>query len=407
MGNEAIRSSSTEVLEHEVVTLAAQIARATCRFLLAVAELDRRRAWAQWDGCKGMAHWLSWRCSLSPSAAHEQVRVARELATLPAITKAFERGELSYSKVRALTRVATPESEAGLVDLARTATAAQLEHIIRATIVATADGAARDERCELHLGVDAEGFATLRARLPIEELPIAEQAIAAAMATDSSAEDSLPRRRAAALTRIFESYLANGDAARPPSARHEAVVHVQVDESGVVDAHTDRGHPVHPDAARRILCDSRVQGMLGDVTGPIGAGRRARTIGRTLRRALQRRSGGRCEWIGCDERVYIEGHHIKAWVDGGETELRNLVALCWHHHHAVHEGGCSIERTASGVRCRRADGTEIVLPAPPCHVPRLEIVDDERIVPLWRGEQFDLAACVDVVIDKIRVDQPV
>jgi hypothetical protein len=381
--------------------LAAQIALTTCRWLLVIAELDRRRAWAQWDGCKSMAHWLSWRCSLSRAAAYEQVRVARVLATLPAVANAFGRGELSYSKVRALTRVATPESEAGLLDLARTATAEQLERIIRASVVALADPARRDELCELVTGVDDEGFGTVRARIPIEQLPVVDQAIAAALPEKSSAEDSLRRRQADALVRICESYLANGDAARPASERNEAVVHVQVDESGVVAAHDQSGEPVHPETARRILCDCRVQGMLGDVTGPIGAGRRTRSVNRKLRRALQRRSGGRCEWVGCDEKVYIEAHHVQAWIQGGVTELRNLLALCWHHHHAVHEGGYRVEGGSDGARCFRPDGTPILPPAPPIHVPSLPAVDDERIVPLWRGEPLDLAAAVDVVLDKV------
>jgi len=141
--------------------------------------------------------------------------------------------------------------------------------------------------------------------------------------------------------------------------------------------------------------------MLGDVAGPIGAGRRTRTINRRMRRALQRRSGGRCEWVGCDERVYVEGHHIESWAKGGATELDNLVLLCWHHHRAVHEGGYLVERARHGVRCSRPDGTVIDVRPPPAVVPPLPSVDDERIVPLWRGETFDLAACVDVVLDKI------
>jgi len=402
MRDDSIRSCSTEVLEHEVVTLAVQLAQATCRFLLVIAELDRRRAWAQWDGVKGMAHWLSWRCSLSPTAAREHVRVAHALAALPVIAEVFGRGELSYSKVRALVRVATPESEAGLVELARTATAAQLEQIIRASVVALADPAKRQEMCELVTGVDGEGFGFVRGRIPVEQLPIVDEAIAAALpAAEGDSAESLAQRRAEAWVRICESYLAAGDAAREPSARNEAVVHVQVDESGLVDAHTGRGDPLHPETAARVLCDCRVQGMLGDMTGPIGAGRRTRTIRRRLRRALQRRSGGRCEWVGCDERVYVEAHHIQAWVDGGVTELRNLVLLCWHHHHAVHEGGHRVELTPSGARCYRPDGTEIVPPAPPAPVPALTPVDDERIVPGWRGEPLDLAAAVDVVLDKL------
>src|SRR3954470_3102037 len=94
-----------ELLEREISELAAHIHAATCRWLLLVGEYDRREGWAEW-GCKSCAQWLSWRCSLAPSAAREQVRVARQLAELPLIAAAFGRGELSYSQVRALSRVA-------------------------------------------------------------------------------------------------------------------------------------------------------------------------------------------------------------------------------------------------------------------------------------------------------------
>lgn len=324
MTDESLSSTSTEVLVHECTTLAAQIASATCRFLLVVAELDRREAWAEW-GCRSMAHFLSWRCSLGRAAAHEHVRVARSLPELPATVEAFERGELSFSKVRALTRVATPESESDLVDLARTATAAQLGAIVRATVVAMEDPAQAASLREAHLGVDGNGMGTLRARLPIDQHAIVEQAMGKAMpSTESSAEDSIAQRRADALVRICESYLATGDASRAPATRNNAVVHVQVDADGVVSGETESGVPVHPETCRRILCDGSVQGMLGDLTGPIGCGRTTRTISRKLRRAIKKRSGGGCEWIGCSERTYVEAHHVRHWEHGGPTELWNL-----------------------------------------------------------------------------------
>ena len=161
MTDESLSTTSTEVHIHECTTLAAQIASATCRFLVLVAELDRRRAWAEW-GCRSMAHLLSWRCSLATVTAREHVRVARALADLPIPTEAFERGELSYSKVRALARVVTPESEHELVELARVATASQLEQIVRGTVVAMSDPAEAEELRSLHLGVDERGTGTLR-----------------------------------------------------------------------------------------------------------------------------------------------------------------------------------------------------------------------------------------------------
>lgn len=412
MADDSITTASNEVLEHEVTALAGQIAAATCRFLLLVAELDRRESWRECWGCKSMAHWLSWRCSLSRSAAHEQVRVARDLRGLPLTAAAFGRGELSFSKVRAVTRVATAENEADLVELARTATAAQLDRLVRASVVAMSDPAKREQLTELYLGVDDEGMGTTRARLPIELHAIVEQAIAKALpAKASSAEDvegssaedetvPIAGRRALALARICESYLAHGDAARTPPTRNNAVVHVEVDESGVVAGETEQGVPLHPDTCRRLLCDAAVQGMLGALDQPLGCGRTTRTISRKLRRALKKRSGSGCQWKGCTEQVYVEAHHVWHWEHGGPTELWNLVNLCWHHHHLVHEGGWQLEHDGhGGVRCFRPDNRELLDPIPSMPGTPLDFdVDAEAIVPRWAGERFDLSACVDSVL---------
>ena len=97
----------TERLEHEVTTLAAHIAAATCRWLLLVAELDRREAWGTW-GCRSMAHWLSMRCGIALSTGREHVRVARALTALPLTACAFAEGRVSFSQVRSLTRLDQP-----------------------------------------------------------------------------------------------------------------------------------------------------------------------------------------------------------------------------------------------------------------------------------------------------------
>ena len=118
-------------LGDEIGELAAHIAAATCRWLTMVAEFDRRDGHLEW-GMHSAWVWLAWRCGLTPRAAQEHVRVARALEQLPRIHAAFARGELTYSKVRALTRVACENNEELLLSHARHATAAQLERICRA-----------------------------------------------------------------------------------------------------------------------------------------------------------------------------------------------------------------------------------------------------------------------------------
>jgi hypothetical protein len=163
---------SLERLEGEITQLAGHINAASCRWLLLVGEFDRREGWARW-GCRSCAQWLSYRCGLSPAAGREQLRVARLLAGLPEIRAAFGRGELCYSQVRALTRIATAETERDLLMIARHATAGQLEVIVRAYRgVLGYELGPRDPaggRRFVRLDHDDDGSLLIRARLPAEE----------------------------------------------------------------------------------------------------------------------------------------------------------------------------------------------------------------------------------------------
>ena len=106
-------------------------AAATCRFLVLLADFDARRGWASWE-MNSCAAWLSWKCQMSSRTAREHVRVARALRDLPVIRAEFAAARLSYAKVRALTRIATPDTEAGLAEIAGPMTGNQLERFARA-----------------------------------------------------------------------------------------------------------------------------------------------------------------------------------------------------------------------------------------------------------------------------------
>lgn len=105
------RQAPLEHLEHEICALSAHPSAALCRWLELVGEFDRRQGWAH-QGARSCAQWLSWRCGLSLVSAREHLRVAHRLVELPLVRAAFAAGELSYSKVRALARIATPATEA-------------------------------------------------------------------------------------------------------------------------------------------------------------------------------------------------------------------------------------------------------------------------------------------------------
>jgi Domain of unknown function (DUF222) len=120
-----------ERLEARICELAGHLTAATCQFLLLVADFDARNGWADWE-MPSCAAWLSWKCQIASGTAREQVRVARSLATLPAITAEFAAGRLSYAKVRALTRIATAETEQDLLEMATPMTANQMERFAQA-----------------------------------------------------------------------------------------------------------------------------------------------------------------------------------------------------------------------------------------------------------------------------------
>src|ERR1051325_7258764 len=109
----------------EIAELAAHLDAATARLLDLIREFDARGGWG--NGFRSCAEWLSWRVGLAPGAAREKVRVARALGTLPRIAAALAQGDVSYSKVREITRVATPETEERLLAVARAGTAAHVE----------------------------------------------------------------------------------------------------------------------------------------------------------------------------------------------------------------------------------------------------------------------------------------
>jgi 5-methylcytosine-specific restriction endonuclease McrA len=158
-----------EVLEAEICTLAGHLAATTCRFLQALGDYDARRGWAEWD-MPSCAAWLSWKCQLASGTAREHVRVARAMRALPTIRSEFAAGRFSFAKVRALTRIATPDSDADLAELAAPMTANQLERFARAHRVITA---AEDEQVRLSRRLtwrhNDDGSLSLSVRLPPED----------------------------------------------------------------------------------------------------------------------------------------------------------------------------------------------------------------------------------------------
>jgi hypothetical protein len=314
---------------------------------------------------------LSWRCQISLSAAREKVRTAQALRDLPAISLAFREGRLSYSKVRALTRVAAVHGEDALLRYALDATAPQVEERCRQTRNVQPDSVHEARRVWEARSLSAwrnaaRGTVCLRVELPLEVGEIVMKAIEKALeqnpvaeAVGDASKATFQSQQADALVEMARTYL-DGDksAARSasPADRYQVVVHV--DEAAL---HGGIGRADAPlETVKRLACDSSIVVVTEDECGtPLDVSRKRRTVSTSLRRALWARDR-HCTFPGCHRTRFVAAHHVHHWADGGETSADNLVLLCSRHHRLVHAGGYRIRRDYQGEwYFVRADGRAI------------------------------------------------
>ena len=413
-------------LGDEIAELSAHLDAAIARLLDLIREFDARDGWN--TGFRSGAAWLSWRVGLDRGAARERVRVACALGTLPRLAQALARGELSYSKVRALTRVATPETEERLLAVGGSGTAEHVERIVRGwrrvdRLAEARETAHRHSSRALHVYQDEDGMVVIRGRLAPEVGAVLVQALAAARealyqrahASDVPAETpTTAQQQADALVLVAETALHHGIDPGTPGERYQVVVHV--DAAALADPEAP-GHSVLEDGAhvsaettRRLACDaSRVVMRHGSGGGAVEVGARTRTIPPALRRAFHHRDRG-CRFPGCGSR-FGQGHHICHWANGGPTTLSNLAILCRRHHRAVHEEGYQVERHSDGeLRFRGPDGRllpevppGVALPADPVHVLRSRheaqglYLHGRTAMPGWLGERLNVGWAIGVL----------
>jgi hypothetical protein len=480
-----------ERLEARICELAGHLTAATCQFLLLVADFDERKGWSAWE-MPSCAAWLSWKCQIAPGTAREQVRVARCLVDNLLIRREFAAGRLSYAKVRALTRIVTPETEADLVEMATPMTAGQLERFAHAhrRVSETARGRPRPAR-KLTWGPAGDLDYQFRAILPAEAAAVIFQALRAARndlehphdshdqqdhdgggSRDVSAETRLARlsRRDAeagisftgeqpppaemepaenladALVQVCASYLAARAATADNPDTYQVIIHAGVraitgaepaanpakaaadPESNDVSAetlvpqppaakpvlpdmpfwhpanedrcHLDDGPAITPATLALIGCTATISTMFHDLSGAIiDVGHRTRKVPPALRRALRERDRGRCQYPGCDSRR-TDAHHIRHWVNGGRTNLANLISLCGRHHHLVHDKGHIITATGTGFAFYTRDGTLIPgcpqLPQGPGGITTAHdaAITPTTIIPPHSGERLNLSLAI-------------
>ncbi len=417
-------SSAVEHLGEAIAQLAQRLHAATYELLVMLREFDAQAGWN--NGFLSCAHWLSWRTGIDLGAAREKVRVAKALERLPGLSRAIQRGEISYAKVRALSRIATPENEPRLLDLAYTGTAAHVERVVRAwRRCDRVEEARATERRHLERSVstwvDDDGMVILRARLTPELGAVVQRALDAAnerlyeesrqaAPPGSLAEEiTSAQRRADALALLAESALASDLDRGVAADRYQVVLHVEAEPATVGCASDESARAVleledgavrvSAETSQRLACDASVvvieEGSKGTA---LDVGRKTQSIPPAIRRALNARDG-RCRFPGCGAR-HCDAHHLTHWANGGATSLDNLLLLCRRHHRLVHEGGIGIERDTSGaVAFLRPDGRRIEM-APRLTfsgLPALEVVADSRGLSCWDGTRFNLGYVVDVL----------
>ncbi|WP_116811528.1 HNH endonuclease signature motif containing protein [Steroidobacter cummioxidans] len=427
---------SLEDLGHQIIELAGHLNAANYRFLMLIAEWDRRKGWGGDSATQSCAHWLNWKCGIDMGAAREKVRTANALVSLPKIGAAMERGELSYAKVRALTRVACPNTESTLLNYAIHGTAAHVERIVRDfRRCKEAEELSRDAQQhanrKLNWFHDEEGMLVIKARLPPEAGQLFIKAMEAAQekipAAEISAETSKAKlrpepsaRKVDALAIIAESFLAHGPAALKGGDRHQIVLHVDAEtlrDSAAGRCNFEHGPSVSAETSRRLSCDCSIVPIVENDDGePLSVGRKTRSIPPALHRALNSRDKGCCRFPGCPNTRYLDGHHIKHWAHGGETKLSNLVSLCRFHHRQVHEGNVVVRVLDDGaIRFVMPNGNSFDSTLPDHTRPLAnwqQLIDEHEEQGLhidrhtaatrWDGEACDYSMAVDALLRRWR-----
>jgi hypothetical protein len=329
------------------------------RVILAAEHLEDFRA----DGALSMADWLAYRCNVSRSTAGQWVRAAAALENLPRIRERFVAGDLSFEQLRLALTFAKPEDDEDLAALLPALSCAEIEVLAKQRRRARQrehDEARR--RTHLRFRRDRSGLGThLSGFLPNDDAAIVESALnRRAEAAGPDPETGLwaphEQRAAGALRDLCAEDIARAaaDGSEPDAAM--VVVHAPAAlledlddrERDATSNATINGEPITDPVLRRFLCDARIEVSFDRPDGcTVGIGRATRHPPAWLRRRVIGRDHGRCRWPGCGRPVR-HLHHMVHWTRDGPTDAANLMGVCWHHHHLLHEGGWDASGNADG-----------------------------------------------------------
>jgi hypothetical protein len=391
---EALDAVPDPLLAEHIVALRADINRREAELTRRLAAFDARGA-AGSEGSVSTAAWLRTRLGMSAAEASDRVRTARVLRRLPSTAAAFAAGSLSYRHAaliaatvgdldhdRAIAADALLAGWAARLDVGRLRRlAARLLEVVEPDR-ALAEANAAHVRRRLHLSQTLDGGYRVDGWLDAEAGSVFAAVLFPLAARTGPDDTRTPaQRRADALTELARRALHGGDlpvtggvpphltlvvdlpTLRPqvsdqdgtgtpavhPERRGGGAGLPQAEHLERTGAWLDWSGPVTAETARRIACDAGISRVITD--GPsqvVDVGRRTRIVTAAQRRALAVRDRG-CRFPGCDRPPHMtDAHHIVHWVNGGLTDLDNLLLLCRTHHRACHEEGWSVHRGADG-----------------------------------------------------------
>lgn len=325
-----------------------------------IAEVDRRQSWMT-DGARNLTDWVAARLRIRHSTAAQLVSVSRRLVDLPLLSQRFAAGELSLDQVDAISTMATPQSEAALIEEALGLTVSTLERLARRHRGITEEEArsAWERRQLIRQWNLDESELRFRGRLPGVEGRMFDHAI------DSRIDDMSPDPETGMFD-LYEHRAADALVELAATSGSQDVTPPQVSVFADLEALTtpdqgtaylDNTAPIPNTTAQRLVCDATVETIIRDGQQVIGIGRRSRKIPGWLRRLVIERDGGACQQPGCRNTHWLQIHHIVPWALGGTTDLENLIVLCGHHHRLLHEEGWHITGPSGRRVFRKPDWT--------------------------------------------------
>ena len=431
---------SVDQLGERIVDMSGRLAAATCRWSLLVAEFDAREGYLSF-GLASSAQWLTHACGIAQRTAVDHVRVGKALAQCPRLADEMGAGRLSYSQVRAISRIAAP-GEHGLVEdlieVARHGTVAQLEVVVRGLRTvdhnekATGPGEyvkhswTSDSRWQLSTRLDPERGAVVAAAIdaivqrdgcsPTDALVrLAEIGLVAVADAETPPRELCGHERAAGVIHI--------DAARVPVRSAERSTEDVQPRSAERDPGVPRDAPIPtrpyarvaggpglPDrVVQRLVCDGRIRTVIHDgASNVLDVGRSHRLVTDRQYRALLLRQHGHCGHPGCPNTKALHAHHRIHWIHGGRTDLDNLLLLCERHHVAHHAGEFEIHTAGAG-RFRFVSPTGRDLSAPhrsPANPDTAPLEDEHPDVAAdaattrWDGQRLDRPYAISVLAQR-------